>query len=53
LNTITTGKEWDSEMKEWIVYDLKHEADTILDMTFEEYLVSLTAGGTAGVLMLY
>ena len=35
-------------MKEWIVYDLKHEADTILEMTFEEYLISLTAGGTAG-----
>ena len=49
----TTGKEWDSEMKEWIVYDLKHEADTILEMTFEEYLVSLTAGGAAGVLMEY
>ena len=48
LIIIILGKEWDSEMKEWIVYDLKHEADTILEMTFEEYLISLTAGCTAG-----
>ena len=49
---IFAGKEWDSERKEWIIYDLKHEADTILNMTPEEYLASLrgTLNGTYEVL---
>ena len=50
---ISLGKEWDSERKEWIIYDLKHEADTILNMTPEEYLASLTGHGAYVIFVLH
>eukprot|EP00596_Hydrurales_sp_CCMP1899_P000062 CAMPEP_0119043032 /NCGR_PEP_ID=MMETSP1177-20130426/16361_1 /TAXON_ID=2985 /ORGANISM="Ochromonas sp, Strain CCMP1899" /LENGTH=618 /DNA_ID=CAMNT_0007010211 /DNA_START=212 /DNA_END=2068 /DNA_ORIENTATION=+ len=45
MAAVSQGKEWDGERKEWIIYDLKQEADIMLNMTPEEYLHSLNKKG--------
>ena len=45
MNAVSQGKEWDSERKEWIIYNLKEEAEVILPMTPEEYLEKVIYGG--------
>lgn len=42
VNALNEGKEWDEDKKEWIIYNLKEEADTILDMTEDDFIASLT-----------
>jgi hypothetical protein len=37
FNAKTSGKEWDEEKKEWITYNLKHEADEVMGLSDEDY----------------
>lgn len=45
MSAVSQGKEWDTERKEWIIYNLKEEAETILPMTPDEYLEKVIYGG--------
>jgi curved DNA-binding protein CbpA len=48
MSAAAAGKEWDSERKEWVIYNLKEEAETILPMTPEQYLEEVIYGGKKG-----
>ena len=48
MSAAAAGKEWDSERKEWVIYNLKEEAETILPMTPETYLDTVIYGGKKG-----
>jgi hypothetical protein len=37
------GKDWDEEKGEWVLYDLKNDANTYLSMTDEQYIEGLKA----------
>ena len=38
-----SGKDWDEEKGEWILYDLKNDANLYLSMTDEQYIEGLKA----------
>lgn len=43
----SAGKDWDPEKKEWIIYDLRKEAEEVLPVTEEEFLAKLKKEGVA------
>jgi curved DNA-binding protein CbpA len=45
MSAVSQGKEWDAESKEWVIYNLKDEAETILPMSPDEYLEKVIYGG--------
>lgn len=36
-----SGKDWDPEKKEWVIYNLAEESASVLSMTDEEFLATL------------
>ena len=44
MSASTSGKYWDDEKREWIIYNLKEDADKYLHMSDEDYLKSVKDG---------
>ena len=41
----SAGKDWDPDKKEWIIYDLRKEAEEIMPITEEDFLAKLKKDG--------
>lgn len=37
MSAKSSGKDWDEEKREWITYNLKHEADEVMGLSDEDY----------------
>lgn len=44
VNAMSAGKEWDEENHRWILYNLKEEAATVMEISEEDFIAKLLSG---------